>query len=67
MKTEKKIKDKLGTIRGVIDSWETGGLSDGAAWVAITLVVCPQPKPTKEVIEHAKKLQPLARKVLARG
>jgi len=52
-------------IRDIVHSCKTGELSEAATVTAISLAVLPQPKLTKAQIEHARSLQPLAKKILA--
>ncbi len=59
-------KDKVALIQEAVDTWKSGHLSAGAALVAINHYLSPKLIPTKEMIEHARTLQPLARKVLER-
>lgn len=54
-------------VKDIIHSCKTGELSESATVVAISLAVCPQPNLTKAQIAHAKKLQPMARKILKKG
>ena len=43
-----------------LDDHRRGKLSAGAAIIAIEILVRPKPKPTPEIIAHARKLEPVA-------
>lgn len=60
-KKDKTDKTKLKLIQEAVDAWKGGNLSSGAAMMVINHYLLPPIVATKEMIEHAKKLQPMAR------